>query len=340
MQKALILGLGGIGQRHLRNIRTIYPNIEIAAVRERNRTSEIDNNLKEEKKINILEKYNIQTINHDAIEEYAPSFAVVCNPSSMHFSATKTMLNLRIPTFIEKPIATSMNELDELITLEKQMNVITMVGYQLHFHPCVIKAKEWLKNKRVGKIISAEVSTNSYLPDWHPYEDFQELYAAKRSLGGGVILTEIHEMDLITNIFGSLSNISAIGGNLSSYRLDSEDTISILAVSGSSDNKFPITFSLSFMRKPLSRSICIYGEKGMLKLDLHNNETFLVLNNEKTDVYSVDDFDRNTLFIKEIEHFFDSIKKKKETLTSIAKTQEGLRSALNIREIYLDINNV
>ena len=55
--KALFIGLGGVGQRHLRILKKLYPNIQIGAVRKRGNTFEISDDLKIDKNVNIIKKY-------------------------------------------------------------------------------------------------------------------------------------------------------------------------------------------------------------------------------------------------------------------------------------------
>jgi len=59
--KVLFFGLGGIGQRHLRNLRKIQPDIQIAAFRNKGRTFEIGNDLLPDYNSDIVSKYNIST---------------------------------------------------------------------------------------------------------------------------------------------------------------------------------------------------------------------------------------------------------------------------------------
>lgn len=46
------------------------------------------------------------------------------------------------------------------------------------------------------------IKVNSYVPYWHKYEDFKNLYACKKSLGGWALFTESHEIDLCLYFFG------------------------------------------------------------------------------------------------------------------------------------------
>ena len=72
-----------------------------------------------------------------------------------------------------------------------------LVGYQRRFSETVNKF-----HKIIKKIKQINVVVNSYLPDWHKYENFRNMCASKKSLGGGSLLTECHELDIIIMIFG------------------------------------------------------------------------------------------------------------------------------------------
>ena len=75
----------------------------------------------------------------------------------------------------------------------------------------------------LGRIISARVENGSFLPDWHPYENYQTNYAARTDLGGGAVLTCIHEIDYANYLFNKPLNIICKGGKKSKLRIDVED---------------------------------------------------------------------------------------------------------------------
>ena len=63
-----------------------------------------------------------------------------------------------------------------------------------------------------------------YLPDWHPYEDYRTSYAARAELGGGVVLTQIHDYDLAWWLFGPCHGRRNRRA-LSDLEIDVEDTV-------------------------------------------------------------------------------------------------------------------
>ena len=58
------------------------------------------------------------------------------------------------------------------------------------------------------------------------------MYASRPDLGGGVILSQIHEMDLIYWLFGLPERVFALGGQLSRLEIEVEDTASTLLQCG------------------------------------------------------------------------------------------------------------
>ena len=56
------------------------------------------------------------------------------------------------------------------------------MGNVLRFHPCIKKIKDIIDNKELGKILSVYVENGSYLPDWHPYENYKKSYASRKDL--------------------------------------------------------------------------------------------------------------------------------------------------------------
>ena len=52
-----------------------------------------------------------------------------------------------------------------------------------------------------------------YLPFYHPGEDYSERYAIRRDLGGGVLRTQVHDINYLQWIFGNCDVLVARGGH-------------------------------------------------------------------------------------------------------------------------------
>ena len=77
----------------------------------------------------------------------------------------------------------------------------------MFFHPIIKKINQFIEQEKIGKILAFTYHSGMYLPDWHPYEDYRKGYAAKKSLGGGIALTMIHELDFLYWFFGDIKKI-------------------------------------------------------------------------------------------------------------------------------------
>jgi len=84
--KILMVGLGGIGQRHVRNLRELFGDkIEILAYRVRGLKQTLTDTLKVEEGVDLEQKYQITSYRQweEALGQ-KPEVVFVTNPSSLH----------------------------------------------------------------------------------------------------------------------------------------------------------------------------------------------------------------------------------------------------------------
>jgi predicted dehydrogenase len=87
--KVLIMGLGGIGQRHLRNLRMLRGNdVEIIGYDPRPNPPVLTDQLKIEVGASLENKYNLAIfMDLDQALAQKPHAVFVCNPTSLHIPA-------------------------------------------------------------------------------------------------------------------------------------------------------------------------------------------------------------------------------------------------------------
>jgi len=331
--KALFFGLGGVGQRHLRNLLQLYPNCEVAAVRHAGKVFEIENDMSASHGVDIVEKYNIQIL-QDMAEgiAFTPDIAIVANPSAKHVETCLPLLNAGIPVFLEKPAATTSDDFERLENTAKASGAKIAVGYQLRWHPGVKRLKEVLDSGDLGRVHSVEVAVHAHMPSWHAYEKPNEFYAGVRALGGGVVLTEIHEIDLLTWFFGRPESVYAIGGRLGDADIDVEDTFAATLRCGTKDHFIPVSLVMSFVQEPPSRRFKVNGSKGVAVLEIPKLRlTVLNTDSSEREVFDATGFDRNQMFVEELTNFIDSLKTEENALTSLDNIRDGQLTALAVR---------
>ncbi len=87
--KVLIIGLGGIGQRHLRNLRTLLgKEVEIIAHDLRPNPPVLTDQLQIEAGVTLEEKFDLRIyLDLEQALALKPEVVFVCNPSSLHIPA-------------------------------------------------------------------------------------------------------------------------------------------------------------------------------------------------------------------------------------------------------------
>ncbi len=185
---------------------------------------------------------------------------VIANPTSLHASTLHTLHELGFTgrILVEKPMLACPSEVP--VELVPQITV----GYNLRFHPLM----ERLRAELVGQsVITVLAYVGQYLPSWRPARDYRESYSAKRAEGGGVLRDLSHELDFLRWLFGSATNLVALGGHLSPLEIDVEDSVTVLMET----TRVPkITVEMNYLDRPLSRYVVVNGTEHTWHLDLKN----------------------------------------------------------------------
>tara|TARA_B100000787_G_C16175791_1_gene288945 strand:+ start:74 stop:1036 length:963 start_codon:yes stop_codon:yes gene_type:complete len=301
--KFLICGVGSIGERHIRNLISMgYDDIILyrkrsLALRSINRTFPLFKNLNE------------------ALDQ-KPDVAFICNPTHLHMETALQCARGNCNLFIEKPVSNSLNAMDELISILSKNKKIAMVGYMMRYHPSVLQIKEWVNEQKVGETISFRAIWAEYLPDWHPWEDYRSSYAAQKRMGGGPALTLSHELDLALWMFGDVKKITAMSNYNSNLEIDTEHGIDILILF---ENGVTGNIHLDYVQKPPRRSMEIVGTKGRIEFDYYSSKLTLYSHDDSSSrEFGLDDnFDRNDMFVKEIQGFIDAVESYKQSPISL-----------------------
>lgn len=327
--KFVIAGLGSAGQRHLRNLQRLVPDAQYTAWRVRGRDLVINDRLEAERR-SPDSLYNLRIV-HDLQEALSdrPDAVIVANPISMHCDTALAAVKAGCAVFIEKPLADRWDGVESLLEISRQRGAVTMVGYQMRFHPTLRRVKQYLDDGRIGAPISARLHFGEYLPGMHPYEDYRESHAARRVQGGGAILCLSHELDIAGWLFGMPSSVQACGGHLSALEMDVEDTAEMLLDCTWNGRRLPVSVSLNFIQRPTQRCGEIVGERGTLRWDLV--EPSLALFDARAGAWEREqfpEFDRNRLFLDEMAQFLGGLQGRERVEVTAASGAETLRIAL------------
>lgn len=330
-----MVGLGGIGQRHTRNLRAILGDrAEFLAYRVRRQMHVVTPSMGADADRNVEEEYSIRTfLSLGAALAEKPDIAFICNPSNLHIPVALECIRAGCDIFVEKPLTDSLEGTQQLIRAAAERKCVAMVGYQLRFHPCLRKLTEIVKSGILGNLLAVRATIGEYLPNWHPYEDYRRMYAARADLGGGVVLSQIHEFDYLYSLFGLPRRVYAIGGHWSDLEIDVEDTASILMECTIDGRPLPVQLHQDYLQSPPTRQCEVIGDRGRVVMDLHAlTVTAFTRGSAAPDVHSFVGFERNQLFVDQLIHFLDCVRTRRPPIVDLNGGLQSLRMALAAKE--------
>jgi predicted dehydrogenase len=160
----------------------------------------------------------------------------------------------------------------------------------------------------------ASFTVFSDVTTWHGYEDWRTLYAVRKDLGGGVLLTEIHEIDLSYWFFGLPLAVHCTGGNRGAEKIDVEDTVQMTLLY----NNFSVQITLCFMHKKRTRHFHIAGTEGALSWNEEGNTLVLNSFTEPSEEFTATDFTNDAMFIAQASHFINGWSKQNSEASLLA----------------------
>ncbi len=209
------------------------------------------------------------------------------------------------------------------------------MGFQFRYHPTLQKVAWWISEGAVGKVASVRAHWGEYLPNWHPWEDYRQSYAARPDLGGGVILTLTHPLDYLRWLLGEVEALWSFSGALGGLGLAVEDTaeIGLRFANGAVG-----TVHLDFVQRPPSHMLELIGTQGMIRWEASSGAAFLYsAEKQGWEVISAPEgFERNMLFLDELRHFIKVAEGKEQPLCTLDDGCKALELALAARQSAAD----
>jgi len=223
---------------------------------------------------------------------------------------------------------------DELLSKDR----IIQVGYQFRFHPGLRLVKKLLDEGKIGKLLSIRAEFGQYLPDWHPNEDYRNLYTAHQEQGGGIILDASHEIDYCRWLAGSeISKVACFAGKLSSLDVDAEDTADLLMYC---NNNIVINIHTDFTQRRYTRSCRLCGEEGTIiwkyaPPNFYRVQLFEPANRPEDiarETYRELPSEKEEMYLEEMRHFISCIEGKEKPIVDGETGKRVLEIALAAKE--------
>lgn len=336
--KFLICGFGNIAQRHFRNLKTLLPDCKIDIYREvKNQYRIFDDKLNITCTDDLKKRYDINNIYSNFIEALDAEIynaVFICTLPPLRLKIAEEAVNRGFNLFIEKPLATTLDGIEELEDKIQEVNLKCAIGYQMRFHPILQLAKRMIKANKFGEIYRIELVHCNSIYNWTHGRNLKDFYALKKSNGGGVILSQIHELDYLEWLFGYFDAVGVVGSNcLSKYNYGVEENVTILGNTcafNSISASIPTTIHLDFLSKIPRRTLKIYGMKQSVEVDIIKG---LICDMDNRKILYTSNKLWNELFLDEMKAFLKSLNGKwQKPLADIFDGISSLTLALEIKE--------
>jgi predicted dehydrogenase len=324
--KILIAGFGSIGRRHLRNLRALGET-DVVLLRSNRSTLPLDE----------IAGVPVETDLRAAMA-HKPDAVIISNPTALHLDVAIPAAEAGCAILLEKPISDSIDRIAEFCAAVDhggRRSQRVLVGFQFRFHPTLQLAARLIAAGTIGGVQSVRAHWGEYLPNWHPWEDYRQSYAARADLGGGVILTLCHPLDYLRLIVGEVSELWAFTNRSGALGLAVEDSaeIGLRFASGVLGS-----VHLDYVQQPGAHTLEIIGSAGSLRWD--NADGVLSVYDPAAQTWQAhapaEGFDRNWLFMDEMRNFLAMARGEAQPACTLADGIRALQIATAARESSQD----
>jgi UDP-N-acetylglucosamine 3-dehydrogenase len=179
--RVAVIGAGSMGRNHARVFLEI-PDTDLIGVADRDETVARE----------ITHRYggDAYTDYKVMLDEIKPDAVTIAVPTLEHLDVARAVIERGIHLFVEKPIASSVEEGEKMIAAAEAAKVQLMVGHIERFNPAVSALKERLDSGELGRVFELDARRQGPFP------------ARIRDVGV-VIDLAVHDVDVMRYVSGS-----------------------------------------------------------------------------------------------------------------------------------------
>jgi predicted dehydrogenase len=209
--KFLVIGLGSMGKRRVRNLRALGA-MEISGY-----------DIREDRCVEAREKYCIDVYSDftTAVKKLNPDAFIISTPPEHHMTYAWAGFERGISCFIEASVVDAERIL-ELHKATESTPLIMAPSCTMRYYSGPKKVKELICEKVIGQPLNINYQSGQYLPDWHPWERIEEFYVSARETGGCREIVPF-ELAWLNDIFGTAQPLACVKTKLTDMNADIDD---------------------------------------------------------------------------------------------------------------------
>ncbi len=313
-QRVLTVGVGSIGQRHLRCFQKTG--------RARLAICETNADLRQR----VAEQYCIDDVfpDLDAALTDPPDAAVIATPAPSHIPIATKLAEAGVHLLIEKPLSTSLDGIDALFATITENRVLASVAYVWRANPVLAAMKAAIDSGRFGQPLHLTASCGQHFPTYRPA--YREIYYKDHAMGGGAIQDAMtHLLNVGEWLAGPIDRLVADAAHLALEGVEVEDTVNILTRQG----RILGCYSLNQHQMPNETTVTVACERGTCRFE-GNNARWRWMTSPSADWINEphEPLERDTPFVIQANHFLDVLEKRAQANCSLDEGCHTLRCNL------------
>ncbi len=279
-----------------------------------------------------------QTI-EDLITRTRPTAVIVCTPSGNHAQHTIEASKMGVHVVVEKPMALTLDDADQMILACAEASVKLFVVKQNRFNLPILKIRELIESGRLGRLTLGTVRVR-----WCRTDEYyrQDLWRGTWSLDGGVLANQAsHHIDALEWMMGSVESVYAIA-QTALASVEVEDT-ALALLRFRSGAMGVIEATTAARPDDIEGSLSVLGEFGTVEVagkSLNRMRTWQLADEAPTDSFALGTFSENPPdvygfgHVRYLEHVVDCIANNSQQLVD---GLQGRKSLELISAIYESI---
>ncbi len=158
----------------------------------------------------------------ELLAQNRPDGVILATPNAFHVPQTLQCIAAGLPVLLEKPVATSVAEGEQLLKVINETDARVLIGHHRAHSPIMAKAKQVIDSGQLGRLVAVQGSATFFKPDSY----FAEAPWRSQSGGGPVLINMIHEVHNLRMLCGDIVAVQALASH-ATRGFAVEDTVAI-----------------------------------------------------------------------------------------------------------------
>ncbi len=321
-KKILIVGTGSIAERHLKNIISINPSLNISILS--------GNYIRAQKFSKKFKKKNIKPIFLKELAKENFSHVIIANKTKFRNKFLHEFIKEKCNIYCEKPlpIDNNFNSLQKFSKVGK-INDKVKIGFQFRFNPAIQYLKKKIKQKSNKDLYFIQLNCGQNLKDWRKNSNYKDFNAGGNSLYSSVCWELCHELDILQYLLERPNKVFSSIKNTKLLKTSAKDIS--LSIFKFKNRNIDCSINIEMLSPKIYRKLIVASLNNYYEIDLVKNNVLIRTKNKvkKLKFNST----RNDMFKSFMRRFISD--KKKSKVFDYATLEDGIFVSKIIKKMYL-----